>query len=56
VLLVKSYSVDQIKKNEMGGASGMYGGKKGAYRVLVGSLVEGDYLEDLVTDGRVILK
>jgi hypothetical protein len=34
----------------------MYRGKKGAYRVLVGSLMEGDFLEDLDTDGRVNLK
>jgi hypothetical protein len=47
---------DHIKKNEMDGTSGMYGGKKGAYRVLVGSLMEGDHLEDLDIDGKMILK
>jgi hypothetical protein len=35
-LLTKYYTGDQIKKNEMGWASGMYGTQRGAYRVLVG--------------------
>jgi hypothetical protein len=34
-LLTKYYSDDQIKKNEMGRARGMYGDRRGAYRVLV---------------------
>jgi hypothetical protein len=33
----------------------MYGGKGGAYRILVG-LMEGDYLGDPGIDGRIILK
>jgi hypothetical protein len=32
------------------------GDKRCAYRVLVGSLREGDYLEDLGIDGTIILK
>ena len=36
ILLTKYYSGDQIKKNEMGGACSTYGGRRGAYRVLVG--------------------
>jgi len=46
----------QIKKNKMAEACSMYGGKKGAYRRLVGSLMEEDHLEDLDLDGRAILK
>ena len=40
----------------MGGTGGMYEGKKGAYRLLVRILMEGDQLDDLDIDGRVILK
>jgi hypothetical protein len=40
----------------MAGACGMYGGQKGAYRLLVGSIMEGDHLEDLDIDGRMIVK
>jgi hypothetical protein len=36
VHLTKYYSGDQIKKNEMGGACGTYGGQEGARRVFVG--------------------
>ena len=36
VLLTKSFSDDKIEKNEMGGACGTYGKRRGAYRVLVG--------------------
>jgi len=36
VLLTKYYSVDQIKKNERGGAFGTMGNRIGAYRVLLG--------------------
>jgi len=36
VLLTKYYSGDQFEKNDMGGACGTYGDRRGAYRVLVG--------------------
>jgi hypothetical protein len=36
VFLTEYYSNDQIKKNEMGGACGNTGDRRGAYRVLVG--------------------
>ena len=36
ILLTKYYSDDQIKKNEVGRASGMHGEMRGAYRGLVG--------------------
>ena len=32
------------------------GDRRGAYRVLVGSLRDGNYLEDLGIDGRIIVK
>jgi hypothetical protein len=32
------------------------GKRRGAYRVLVGDLVERDHLEDLIVDGRIMLK
>jgi hypothetical protein len=40
----------------MGEACGMYGGQKGAYRLLVGSVMEGVHLEVLDIDGRMIVK
>jgi hypothetical protein len=40
----------------MGRACSTYGGEKGAYRLLVGNMVVGDYLEDPGIDGRIILK
>ena len=41
----------------MGGACGAYGGgARGAYRVVVGDLVERDNLEDPGVDGRIILR
>jgi hypothetical protein len=36
VLLTKHNPADPIKKNEMGGACGTYGGEEKSYRVLVG--------------------
>jgi len=46
-----------IKKNEMGGACGTYGRQERYInRVFVGDLREGDHLEDLGVDGRIILK
>ena len=36
MLLTTCYLGDQIEKNEMDGACSMYGGRRGAYRVLVG--------------------
>jgi hypothetical protein len=40
----------------MGRACNTYGGKKGAYSVLVGDLTECDQLADPGVDGRIILK
>jgi hypothetical protein len=45
-----------MKKNEMGRACGMYGGKRNAFGFWWGSLGERDYWEDLSLDGRIILK
>jgi hypothetical protein len=45
-----------IKKNKTGGAFGLYGGQRGAYRFWWGDLIEGDHLENLSVDGRIILK
>jgi hypothetical protein len=36
VLLTKYYTGDHIKKNERDGTCSTYGGRKGAYRILVG--------------------
>jgi hypothetical protein len=40
----------------MGGACNTYGGNRGAYRILVGDLREGDHFGDPGVDGRIILK
>jgi hypothetical protein len=40
----------------MGGACSAYGEKRGAYRILVGDLRDGDHLGDPGVDGRIILK
>ena len=40
----------------MGGACSAYGGKRGVYRVLAGSVRERDHLEDPGLDGRIILR
>ena len=36
LLLIKYYSSDQFKKDEMGGVCGTYGERRGTYRVLLG--------------------
>jgi hypothetical protein len=54
VLLTKCYSGDQIKNNELDGASGTYGDRRGACRVLVGNVRVRDHLEDPGVDGRII--
>jgi hypothetical protein len=41
-------------KNVMGRAYGMHGGRRGAYRVLVGNLRERDHSEEPVIDWRII--
>jgi hypothetical protein len=40
----------------MGGVCSTYGEKRGAYRILVGNLREGDHLGDPSIDVRIILK
>jgi hypothetical protein len=45
-----------IKKNEVDGACGARGDRRGAYRILVGNLKERNHLEDRGLDGRIILK
>jgi hypothetical protein len=40
----------------MGGACSTYGKRRGAYRVLVGNLMEREHLEDPGVDGRIILR
>jgi hypothetical protein len=47
---------DQIKKKEIGGTDGMYGDRKGAYRVSVRRPDGKNRLEDLGVDGRMLLK
>jgi hypothetical protein len=43
-------------KNEMGGTCSTYGEKRGAYRILVGDMREGDHMGEPSVDGRIILK
>jgi hypothetical protein len=45
-----------MAKNEMGRACYVYGERRGAYRILVGKPEAKNHLEDLVMDGRIILK
>jgi hypothetical protein len=42
--------------NDIGRACSMHAEKRGTYRILVGKLREGDYLEELGVDGRIMLK
>jgi hypothetical protein len=46
---------DQIKKNEMGGACGTYGGRRGSYGVLVRKSEGRSHVKDTGIDGRIIL-
>jgi hypothetical protein len=48
--------VIQVKKNEMGGACGTYGNRRGAYRDLVGRPDGKRPLGRTGADGRTILK
>jgi len=50
------HAVDRIKKNEMGEAFETFRDRRGAYRILVGEMMEGDHLEDLGVDGWIILR
>jgi hypothetical protein len=47
---------DQIQKKEMSGACGTYGGKRDAYRVLVGRTDGGRPFARPMLGGRIILK
>jgi hypothetical protein len=47
---------DKIEKNEMGYACGMYGGRKVAYRILVGKSEGKNRLEDTGVDGHIMLR
>jgi hypothetical protein len=54
--ITKYYSVDQIQKNEMGGACSMYGERRRTYRILVGRPQGRNTLGDTGVDRRIILK
>jgi hypothetical protein len=56
VLLTEYYLVDWIKKNETGGACSAYGRGEADTGCWWGNLKERDNVEDLVFDGRIILK
>jgi hypothetical protein len=56
VLIIKYYSVNQIQKNEMGGACSMYGKKEVHTGFWRGYLREGDHLGGPGVEGRIILK
>ena len=52
MLLTENYPGEQIKKNEVGGSCDTFGGKRGAYRILVQKREgERDHLEDVVYVG-----
>ena len=55
-MLLTKYSIDQIEKNEMAGACSMYGEKRCAYRVLVGTPEGKRPMEDAGVDVGIILK
>jgi len=50
------FSVDQIEKNQMGGACSTYGDRRVIYGVWRGNLRERDHLGDSGVDGRIILR
>jgi hypothetical protein len=54
--VLNKYSVDRVNKNGLGAACSTCGERRGADRVLVGCVREGDHLEDVGVDGRIILK
>jgi hypothetical protein len=45
-----------MKRNEIGGACGTYGKRRGAYKVLVENPEEKNHMEYLVIDGRIMLQ
>jgi hypothetical protein len=45
-----------VKEDVMGGACGMYGGRRRVYTFRFGNLREADHFEELGVDGRMILK
>jgi len=45
-----------MKKNEICWACGTYGGEEAASNIVAGKLKEGNHLENLIVDERVILK
>jgi hypothetical protein len=53
---MKYHSDDQVKMTEIGRTCSTYGGRRGAYRVLVGKPEGRNHLEDPGVDGRIILK
>ena len=55
-ILTNYHSDDQIKKNEKGGACGIYGDNRSVYRVLVGRREKRRPLGRRRIDWRIILK
>jgi hypothetical protein len=55
ILDMFKYWSDRIKKNEMGGACGTYGGDVSCIEVLVGESEGKNHLENLGVDRRIIL-
>jgi len=56
VLLAKYFLGDPVNKNEMGRACGMCGGEEMCVHGFGGDLRERHQFENLVVDGRIILK